>query len=90
MDWIELTQDRDRWQILVNAVMNAGNFLTSWETVSFPRRPLLHAVSCLLIFTFQHPVLFGSFYSQKLSAERCDEMPAASSYRTATISRAFA
>ena len=22
MDWIELAQDRDRWQILVNAVMN--------------------------------------------------------------------
>ena len=33
-DWMELAQDRDRWQALVNVVMNlhvpysAGNFLT--------------------------------------------------------------
>jgi hypothetical protein len=35
MDWIELAQDRDRWQALANEVINkkkkknAGNFLTS-------------------------------------------------------------
>jgi hypothetical protein len=35
VDWIELAQDRDRWWVLVNVVMNlrvpysAGNFFTS-------------------------------------------------------------
>jgi hypothetical protein len=35
MDWIALTQDKDRWRALVNAGMNlripqnAGNFLTN-------------------------------------------------------------
>jgi hypothetical protein len=33
MDWIDLAQDRDRWQALANVIMNvsknAGNFLPS-------------------------------------------------------------
>jgi hypothetical protein len=41
MCWIDVAQDRDRWQVLVNAVMNlrvsqnVGYFLTSCEPVSF-------------------------------------------------------
>jgi hypothetical protein len=44
MDWMELAQDRNRWRVLVNGAMNlrvpqnAGNFLTSTESVSFSRR----------------------------------------------------
>jgi hypothetical protein len=51
MDWIVLVKDRDRWQAVVNAVMNllvphnARNLLTSLEPVSFSRRTLLRGVS---------------------------------------------
>jgi hypothetical protein len=50
MNWIDLAQDRDRWWVLVNAVMklwvayNMGNFLTGCRHVSFSGRKLLYGV----------------------------------------------
>jgi hypothetical protein len=50
VDWIHLAQDRDQWQVTVNTVMKlrvplkARNFLTSWVTISFSRRTVLHGV----------------------------------------------
>jgi hypothetical protein len=56
MDWIDLAQDRDRWQVLVDVVMNpqlpysVGSFLTGCGTVEFSIRTQLHGVSqfCVL------------------------------------------
>jgi hypothetical protein len=53
VDWIYLAQDIVQWRALVNTVKNIwvlwnmGDFLTSWVTISFSRRALLHGVSSL-------------------------------------------
>jgi hypothetical protein len=54
-DWMELAQDRDRWQALggysegLSGSINAGNFLTSL-LVSFSRRTLLHGVKYQVVY----------------------------------------
>jgi hypothetical protein len=51
VDWIVVAEGRDRWQALVNAIMNlrvlwyARNFLTGWGPVSFTIRTVLLEVS---------------------------------------------
>jgi len=48
LDWIYVAQDRDKWQAIVNTVMNIrvsqneDNFLTIRITISFSRRIMLH------------------------------------------------
>jgi hypothetical protein len=50
VDWIHLDQDRDKWRVPVNGVINSwvpqnvGNFLTSSEAIRFSRRTPLTAL----------------------------------------------
>jgi hypothetical protein len=50
MCWTDLAQDRDRWWTFVNEGMNlrvpqnAGNFLTTYGTVSFSEKIMLHGI----------------------------------------------
>jgi hypothetical protein len=43
-----MAQERDKWRAVVHTVMNFPIFFTSWGTVSFSRRTLLHAVGWLV------------------------------------------
>jgi hypothetical protein len=51
IDWMNLAQDREQWRALVDTIMNrriaqkAGYSSTSWVTVNFSRKSLLHRVS---------------------------------------------
>jgi hypothetical protein len=72
MDWIVLAQDRDRWLVLENAVMNfqvplnAGNFLTSSELFIFSRRTLLCGVSVFLLRTLVLDLFSGACLNKLL------------------------
>ena len=72
MDWTGLAKDRDKWRMLVFAVMNLRaqwnewNFLTSCKPGSFRKRTLRHGESKWLIYT---PSLWkftnSNFYSNR-------------------------
>jgi hypothetical protein len=58
VDCTDLSKDRDKRRALKNAVMNfhvpqkVWNFWTRWETVSFSRSTLFHAVSVPMLHNF--------------------------------------
>ena len=61
LDLIDLVHNTNRWRAFVKSVMNLqvpqkeGNFLTSWEPVSFSRMTLFHGVN--LVSKLVIPVL---------------------------------
>jgi len=71
MNWIDQTQDRDMWRAVVSEVMNlhislnAGNLLTSYVSVSFSGRTLLHGVGWSVswfVRSFFRSFFFLSFF----------------------------
>ena len=73
MDWIQLAQDSDRWQALVNVLMNlwvpcnVGNFLTNRKPVSFSRTTLLHVVTI-----YKQQALTNTAQNKLISAARLE------------------
>jgi hypothetical protein len=63
VNWIQLARDRDQRRAFLKTVMNlwvpykAGNFLTSWVTISFWRRTLLRGVSYIVCVTLRYVTL---------------------------------
>jgi hypothetical protein len=63
LDWIDLSQDRDRRKALVNTVIihrvlyNYGKFLSSCTNGGFSRRAQLHGVSHILLVILTYIML---------------------------------
>jgi hypothetical protein len=65
VEWMYLAQDRNQNMVINLWVMwKAGNIFTSWMTISFLRRTLLHGVSLLIIQT-QYHILSTLVHSNK-------------------------
>jgi len=70
MDWIDVAQDRYRWQDLVSVVinlqvpLNMGYFLTSWGPVSFSGKTVLHGVGCELVVALVNLVDVYKYFTE--------------------------
>jgi hypothetical protein len=53
IDWIGLTQDRNKWRALLNAVMNARRFYSGCKTGGLSGSAQLRGVSLVLNEIFQ-------------------------------------
>ena len=73
-DYIDLAQVRDRWQDLVNLVMNLKfhkMLEISWGPVSFSRRTVLHGGNELLLAFYEFCLLFTDLTAQQMLTKKC-------------------